>query len=202
MHSRERIRSIISGHGADRCGFWMGNPHPDTWPIYHRYFGTTSEEQLRLKLGDDFRWIGVWTYRDPQGDGMWAIPHKKSHGDPGPFGACTDISQLEGYRWPKVEYLDYGPTLEALRRAGDYYRASGLWTCFYHNVMDLFGMESYLSNMYENPELVHAVTDRVCQFYFDANERFYDLAGDLMDGILLWQRLWHAVGHDLRSGSI
>jgi hypothetical protein len=26
--------------------------------------------------------------------------------------------------------------------------------------MDLFGMESYLINMYEQPDLVHAVTDR------------------------------------------
>jgi uroporphyrinogen decarboxylase len=48
--------------------------------------------------------------------------------------------------------------------------------------MDLFGMESYLVNMYENPTLVEAVTDRVCQFYYEANERFFAAAGDLVDG--------------------
>jgi len=34
MDSRERIRAIIAGDSADRCGFWLGNPHADTWPIY------------------------------------------------------------------------------------------------------------------------------------------------------------------------
>jgi uroporphyrinogen decarboxylase len=48
--------------------------------------------------------------------------------------------------------------------------------------MDLFGMESYMINMYANPKIVHDVTDRVCEFYYDANEKFYALAGDLFDG--------------------
>jgi uroporphyrinogen decarboxylase len=36
--------------------------------------------------------------------------------------------------------------------------------------------------MYLNPKLVHAVTDRVCEFYYEANERFFAAAGDLVDG--------------------
>ncbi|MBI2504920.1 MAG: hypothetical protein HYW07_17010 [Candidatus Latescibacteria bacterium] len=48
--------------------------------------------------------------------------------------------------------------------------------------MDLFGMEQYMMNMYLNPELVQAVTDRVCSFFHEANERFFDAAGGLMDG--------------------
>ena len=48
--------------------------------------------------------------------------------------------------------------------------------------MDLFGMESYMVKMYTHPEVVHAVTDKVCEFYYEANERFFPLAGDLVDG--------------------
>ncbi|MBE3071113.1 MAG: hypothetical protein IMZ66_12830, partial [Planctomycetes bacterium] len=44
MTRRERIRTIISGRAADRCGFWLGNPHADTWPLYLRHFGATGEE--------------------------------------------------------------------------------------------------------------------------------------------------------------
>jgi uroporphyrinogen decarboxylase len=182
MTSRERIQTIISGQAADRCGFWMGSPHPDTWPIYHGYFRTTNEEELRLKLGDDFRWLGAWKYSHPQGRPMWHIPAKKSHGDPGPFASCTDIGQLDEYEWPQAQYMDFTAVQSGLRRAGDFYRAGGMWCCFYHNVMDLFGMEAYLVNMYENPALVQAVTDRVCQFYYDANERYFDLAGRELDG--------------------
>lgn len=91
MTSRERIRTIISGQPADRCGFWLGQPHTDTWPILHKYFGTTTEEQLRQKLHDDFRWIAAWDYRDASGRGMFHIPDKVSHGDAGPLGRCESL---------------------------------------------------------------------------------------------------------------
>jgi uroporphyrinogen decarboxylase len=182
MNSRERIRTIISGQPADRVGFWLGNPHADTWPIYHEYFGTSTQEELRLKLGDDYRWIPAGRYVHPEGKALFEIPGKDSHAYAGPFANATDVGQLDEYEWPRLEYLDFTEVLEALRNAGDYYRASGFWTPFYHNVMDLFGMQSYLINMYENPALVEAVTDRVCQFYYEANELFFAQAGDLVDG--------------------
>jgi len=183
MNSRERLRAIIAGKPADRCGFWLGNPHADTWPLYHAYFGTTTQEELRLKLGDDFRWIPAGVYRHPLGRGLFAIPGKSAHGTPGPFAECTDPAAVdELYEWPNPDHLDFEPVLEALRNAGPYYRASGFWAPFYHHVMDLFGMEQYMVNMYLNPELVQAVTDRVCSFFYEANERFFDAAGELMDG--------------------
>lgn len=183
MNSRERLRTIIAGKPADRCGFWLGNPHPDTWPLYHAYFGTSTQEELRLKLGDDFRWIPAGVYRHPQGRGLFDIPGKSAHGTPGPFADCEDPAAVdELYEWPNPDYLDFESVLAALREAGPYYRASGFWAPFYHHVMDLFGMEQYMMNMYLNPELVQAVTDRVCSFFHEANERFFDAAGDLMDG--------------------
>lgn len=182
MDSRQRIRTIISGRAADRCGFWLGNPDGATWPILHAYFGTKSEEELRVKLGDDFRWIAAWDYREPNGRGMFHIPHKQSHGDPGPLAECERVEQLDAmYDWPQLKYMCFQSTLERLKSAGPYYRASGLWTCFYHNVMDLFGMENYMAFMYERPEIVQAVTDRVCQFYYDANEVFFAQAGEEAD---------------------
>ncbi len=187
MTSRERLKAIIARKPADRCGFWLGNPHPDTWPIYHRHFGTRTEEELRLKLNDDYRWICPQffpkTYQAPSGFGMFDEGlRKKSHGQAGPFADCVDVKEVEDFPWPKAEYLHFDDCLAALRGAGDFYRASGFWTCFYHNIMDLFGMESYMVKMYTHPEVVHAVTDRVCQFYFDGNELFFKQAGDLVDG--------------------
>jgi uroporphyrinogen decarboxylase len=187
MNSRQRLRTIISGKPADRCGFWLGNPHGETWPIYHKFFGTSTEEDLRKKLGDDFRWICPQffpdCYQHPTGRGMLdGGLGKKYHGQPGPFADCTDVREVEDYEWSNPDYLHFDQCLLALKNAGDVYRASGFWTCFYHNVMDLFGMEKYMTNMYENPDLVHAVTDKVCEFYYQANEKFFDAAGDQVDG--------------------
>jgi len=182
MNSRERIRTIIAGEPPDRVGFWLGNPHADSWPLYLEYFGANTHEEVRLKLGDDYRWVMGGVYAHPEGKSLFQIEGKDRHAYAGPFADATDVRQLDEYDWPKLEYLDFGPVLDALRCVGDHYRASGFWTPFYHNVMDLFGMESYLVNMYENPVLVEAVTDRVCQFYYEANELFFAVAGDLVDG--------------------
>ena len=188
MTSRERIRRIISGEPADRCGFWLGNPHDDTLPIYHKYFGTSSLEELQRKVGDDFRWITPLyiksTYQHPEGKGIFDIwRYKKSLGEAGPLAECESIAEIEdAYDWPSLEYVNLTECLELLRNAGAYYRASGFWTPFFHDVMDLFGMEAYMTKMYTHPEVVHAVTDRVCQFYYEANNRLFERAGDLIDG--------------------
>ncbi len=187
MTSRERLAAIIGGESADRCGFWLGCPHAETWPILHRHFGTRSEEELRVRVQDDFRWICPQffssAYRHPQGRGIFDLGVKKvAHGEAGPLASCTDPAGVDAYEWPNPDYLNFDECIGALRGAGEYYRASGLWTCFYHNVMDLFGMEQYMVGMYERPDVVRAVTDRVCGFYFEANRRFFEQAGDLVDG--------------------
>ncbi|MCK5526325.1 MAG: hypothetical protein KAJ05_04205, partial [Candidatus Latescibacteria bacterium] len=88
MNSRERIKTIIAGETPDRFGFWLGNPHADTWPILHRYFGTDTEEALRRELKDDFRWICPQffpdAYQDPDGREMFdAGLDKAMHGQAG-----------------------------------------------------------------------------------------------------------------------
>jgi len=187
MTSRERIRRIIAGEPADRCGFWLGNPHPDTWLIYHRFFGTADEESIRQSLGDDFRWICPQffpgAYRAPDGRGMFdAGLSKKCHGQAGPLAEAESLKDVESFPWPDPKYLHFDDCMRALEAEKNHYRASGFWTSFYHNIMDLFGMEQYMVYMYERPHIVEAVTDRVCSFYYEANERFFRAAKGLMEG--------------------
>jgi len=187
MTSRELLKNIIALEPAPRCGFWLGNPHADTWPILHRYFGTKSEENLRRKLGDDYRWISpsfaASTFRHPRSRGIFAFGgSKESHGQAGPLAGIEDPAALDRFDWPDPALLDFKETLNKLREAGSYYRASGLWSPFFHDIMDLFGLEQYFTKMYTHAEVVEAATDRVCRFYFDGNERFFDAAGDLIDG--------------------
>jgi uroporphyrinogen decarboxylase len=187
MNGRERLHAIIAGQTPDHCGFWLGNPSPDTWPIYHAYFGTADERTIRRQLGDDFIWIcpdlTPNTYRHPRGRPMFpAVENQATHGAPGPLANCERPEELEDYEWPDVAFLNFEPCLEALRTAGPLYRASGMWTPFYHIVMALFGFEAYLTKMVTHPEVVLAATDRVCTFFYEANERLYAQAGNLIDG--------------------
>ena len=186
MCRRDLIRRLISGEAVERCGFWLGNPHLDTWPILHRHFGTTTEEELRQKLGDDVRWVCPQfyadVYQDPEGRELFDASLDRDRHSVAPLAHCEDVAEVERYPWPNPDYLRFESCLRDLHNAGDVYRLSGFWTCFYHNVADLFGMEEYFVKMHTQPEIVDAVTDRVCQFYWEANERFFAAAGDLVDG--------------------
>jgi uroporphyrinogen decarboxylase len=188
MNSRERIRSIIAGRPADRCGLWLGNPDPKSWPALHAYFGTKTEEDLRRKLGDDFRWFcpefDPAVYQHPEGLPMFDFSFRKTlSGHGGPFEECEDVAEIQNYNWPRAEYLDFSATITQMKNSGDIYRAGGMWCPFYHILMDLFGMESYMMKMYTDPEVVHAATDRLCEFYYEANERFLQEAGNELDAV-------------------
>jgi uroporphyrinogen decarboxylase len=186
--NRNLIKTLAARReGASRCGFWLGNPHADTWPILHAHFGTQTEEELRLKLEDDFRWISPQffdsVYPCPEGAGFFGTPKiKAAHGQAGPFAHTEDPREVEEYDWPDPERLNFDTCLSALEAAGPFFRASGFWSPFFHDIMDLFGMEDYMVKMFTHPDVVLAVTDRVCGFYFQANERFFEAAGDLIDG--------------------
>jgi uroporphyrinogen decarboxylase len=189
MQKRALIKKLIAGEAVERCGFWLGNPDPQTWPLLHRYFHTTSEAELRQRLGDDCRWICPQYYADayqaPHGRALFdadVVQQKTSLGCAGPLADCETVAEIDAFPWPDAQYLHFDACLADLQHAGDVYRLSGMWTCFYHNLIDLFGMEEYLVKMYTHPALVQAATDRVCEFYYAANERFFTEAGDLVDG--------------------
>ena len=187
MNSRNRVRSLIAREKADRCGFWLGNPDEASWQLYFRYFGTDSREEIRQRLQDDVRWITpqftAETYQDLKNLDMFiASISKSAHGQAGPLADCEEVSEVASYPWPDARQLSFDKTIDRLRKTGEVYRLSGMWTCFYHHCMDLFGMENYMIKMYTHPDVVQAVTDRVCEFYYEANERFFSAAGDLVDG--------------------
>lgn len=186
MNSRERVKTIFAGEKADRCGFWLGMPHPDTWPLYLKHFNFTNEEQLRLYLQDDIRWIcAEWnSYKHPEGKALFNMRRVGIAGDAGPvFADCEDVDEVEAQEWPNPDYLDFTDILATLKNAGDVYRASGMWCCFFHIAADMFGMENYFIKMHTNPDVVDAVTRHICEFYLKANERIFEQAGSEIDAL-------------------
>lgn len=186
MTSRERVKAIFAGEKADRCGFWLGMPDQATWPIYLEHFGFTDEEELRRYLQDDIRWIcAEWnSYRHPEGKPLLNMVRVGIAGESQPvFADCEDVAEVEAYDWPNPDYLDFTDPLARLRGAGDVYRASGMWCCFFHIAADMFGMENYFIKMHTDPDVVQAVTRHLCDFYLEANRRFFAQAGSEVDAM-------------------
>jgi len=184
MTSKERIQAIIDLDSVDRCGFWLGNPHPDSWPILFSYFGTSSEESIRKLLRDDFRWIEPSSaFKHPKGKPIFDKKRKgKELSAGGIFSESQTIHEIEEFDWPNPDFLDFKDIITQLKSSKEFYCASGFWCPFFHDVADFLGMENYFLKMYTHPDLIHAITDKIVQFYLEANYRLFEEAGDLIDG--------------------
>ncbi len=186
MNGRERFMAIME-HRSETCGFWHGNPHPDSKKTLFEHFAVRDDFELALKLGDDVYWCmpeanRAWTAKAPMFDVLGGRA-RASLNQGGVFADCEDVAEVERFAWPDASALDFGPTLELLRRTRAHGMAtlSGMWCCFYHNTADFFGMENYFTKMHTHPEVVLAVTEKVVDFYLRANDMLYDQADGLID---------------------
>ena len=114
-------------------------------------------------------------------DTSYGLPAKLTHGTAGCFGDTEDIAEVEAHPWPDVKDCDYTAVYQEIEKFPDKMVFTGMWGCFFHVVMDYFGLENYFIKMYENPEIVEAVTERVVDFYVQANEKFLAGLGDRAD---------------------
>ncbi len=191
MTGRERIQRMWRGEAVDRSGFWLGMPHADTMPIYLDYFGAKDRLDLAVKLGEDLFWIMC--------DGAYHAPGDAPMFDY--FGGAayyadsqervlthaTCVADVDKIPWPNADYLDLdeiGAWLDAVEPTGMSI-FGGMWCCFFHIVADYFGMEEYFVKMYEHPEVVHAATQRIVDFYAAANRRIFERYGKRFDACFM-----------------
>jgi len=59
----------------------MGAPYADTWPKLHKFFGITTQAELRLKLGDEYFFLPTEGGLGRTGD----FPFHTTPGDTGLF---------------------------------------------------------------------------------------------------------------------
>lgn len=191
MTGKERFNAIMN-HESDHCGFWHGNPNPDSVGAIYAYFGVKDDFELGVKLGDTCRWVM------PEEHGVWQNParpmfdvldgaERHSLSQPGVFSEYEDddVEKVHAFHWPTVAELDFTETLREIDRtvAAGQAVLSGTWSCFFHNVCDFFGMEDYFIKMHTDPEVVDAVTRHVVDFYLEANEALFEKAGDKIDAL-------------------
>jgi uroporphyrinogen decarboxylase len=187
MEGRERIKRILNGEEVDRSGFWIGNPTPEAQEIYCRELGLGSLEELSRTLGDDLFWIkgedAEWKH--PEKKVIFdVIGNRKDGGKEGPiFSDVEDVGEIEKAYWPDPKYYDFlslKPLFDRIRESG---RAifSGMWSPIWHMLHFYFGMEKCFIKMYTAPAVIHAVCERLTDFYIRCNEILFDLYADYID---------------------
>jgi len=189
MNSRDRVLVAFAHEEPDRVPAWCG-ASPEFWEKAKGALGL-DDEGLRVRLGDDFRRVfardtalavepepGV-TYVTPFGVRRTGI----GYGQPieHPLADAT-LDDVHAYPWPGPERIDVsGVRAEAESYGGRYAILGGDWSPFWHDLVDLLGMENMYLKTYDQPELVDAVLGHVVDYYAAVSRRIFDAAGEAID---------------------
>jgi uroporphyrinogen-III decarboxylase len=156
-----------------------------------------DDESLARYVGDDFRRV-VAPYAGPDHASPTAglppgatyrsvfgiLRHGYEGGQPmnHPLSQATTTAEVEAYPWPDPAWIDVSQIrADAGRYAGQYAILGGEWSPFWHDAIDLLGMENLLYKMFDMPALVEAVLTHTVDYYLAVSQRIFEEAADLID---------------------
>jgi uroporphyrinogen decarboxylase len=197
MNHKERFFATIHHQPVDRPASWLGLPVPSAEPSLKKYFGVNSIDQLRIVIDDDIYPIQVPYNYPPSNHIACAFnfaktnhldtPDERTLTAPGFFEDYSELSDVKRFAWPDpVRYLDREESKRRVTNApSDRVKMGILWSAHFQDACSAFGMEQALMVMLSNPDMFHAVIDRITDFYFKANEIFYESTKGMLDAVLI-----------------
>ena len=195
MTSRDRVLCTFAHEAPDCVPRWCG-ASPEFVEKAKRRLGLTETEALLERFGDDFRRVFARydgpdefsptkglppgaTYRTPFG----VERHGYGYGQPlgHPLARAT-LQQIREYAWPDPAWMDVSHVrAEALAWNRRFAILGGDWSPFWHDAIDLLGMEALYLKMYDEPELVDVLLGHLVDYYAAVTARLFDAAGDAID---------------------
>jgi len=156
------------------------------------YFGVQTDLELMEKLHVDFRypkpnWIG-FELRDAEGrpTDYFGIP-RAGVGDFGyplvhPLAHVATLADVEEYpRWPTPDMWDYDQYARDCAQFPEYAVFGGAWAWFFEAACELVGMDRFFLLMHDQPDLAHAILEKITSFMERTSEIMFDKAGRYID---------------------
>ena len=190
MTPRERVLTAFEHQEPDRVPMWCGSS-AEFWDKAKREL-RLGDEELRVRFHDDFR--RVW-HRDTAPQPPFKYPeatcrtpfgverHGMGYGQPleHPLADAT-LKQIHNYPWPDPAWADVSQIeSEARSWRGHYAILGGAWSPFFHDAIDLLGMENMMLKMHDSPAVVDAVLKHLVDYYVAVSQRIFDAAAAAID---------------------
>lgn len=164
--------------------------------------GTNSKQELYDYLNIDFRWIGL-PFKGPEnrslsplgGEGydFWGCYNKAIKNNYNtyyeityhPLGKMTTVEEIENYDWPDLDWWDYSAVPEIIKKEKQkddtciMFFAGGAFESPWY----MRGMEQFLIDIYLQPEIAEAISNKVAEFYYSRAMRVLEAAGGQIDVI-------------------
>ena len=189
MTPRERVMTAFAHERPDRVPAWCGASE-EFWAKCKREL-QLDDEGVRLRFGDDFRrvfpkYIGPKVELAPEATCVTPFGvqrHGLGYGQPldHPL-ANASIEDVEEYPWPDPASMDVSNIrAEAEAYGGQYAILGGDWSPFWHDLIDMLGMENMYLKMYDEPLLVDEIVQRLVDYYAGVSRRIFDAAAEAID---------------------
>lgn len=195
MNGKERVLAVFGFEEPDRVPLWCG-ASPEFINKAMRELELRDEEAVSQRFHDDFRRVYTsycgpdsfspaknlkegMTYRTPFGIERYGIGYGQPHSHP--LESAT-LKEVHDYPWPDPDWMDVSSIGEEAKKYSDEYGIlGGDWSPFWHDAIDLLGMENLYYKMYDEPEVVEAILGHIVEYYAKVTERIFEEASDVID---------------------
>jgi uroporphyrinogen decarboxylase len=196
MTHKERFLATIERRPVDRPASWLGLPKPQAVPGLLDHFGVSGLDGLREAIDDDVYPID-FPYHSPTADAIWlafdfakkgsGAPEEWTLNSPGFFEDSNDLALVDKFPWPDpAKYIDREECRRRVFAApSDRAIMGSFWSCHFQDALAAFGMENAMMQMVQAPEMVHAVSERIVDFYLKANAIFFEATKGKLDAVLI-----------------
>ncbi len=197
MTSRDRVLTVFGHRIPDRVPAWCGTS-PEFRELARARLGLPDDEALSRYLGDDFRRVYARYAGPPDRAPDSGLNHpeavvrtpfgveRRGHGfgQPlsHPLAEARTAGDLEDIPWPDPDWMDVsGVRKEALAWGGEYAILGGDWSPFFHDAIDLLGMDRFMLLLHDDPPFVDAVLEHLLAYYHEVSRRIFEAAGGAID---------------------
>lgn len=197
MTSRERVQAVFAGEIPDRVPAWLG-ASPEWKALAKARAGLATDEELSVFIGDDFRRVQAKYAGPPEYSPDSSFSHPEAtartpfgvertgygYGQPvnHPLAEARTVADVERYPWPDPAWMDVSSLRDEALAWGDRFAIlGGDWSPFYHDAIDLMGMENLMVMLVEDPAVVDVLLRHLVEYYFHTSLRVFEAAADAID---------------------
>ena len=181
---REKAMAAFNHIDTGAVPKWLG-ASPEFMERAQRATGL-DEEGLRRRLGDDFRRVESQL---GEADSRWRSPFGHERRNPG-YGQPTmkpllerrNLRALRAFPWPDPALADISGIADKARGVHDEFAVlGGEWSPFWHDAIDFVGTQDLYYLMYDDPEFVLTLLNRIVDYYIAVTTITFETAGKYID---------------------
>jgi len=201
VSSKERVLAASARQRADRPPTAL-RCTPEAWEKLRAYLGVETNDDVLDELDIDLRWISM-PFIGPaeksaiplhsEGVDFWGCRTRRISNefntyfdfDFHPLAEANSADQIARHDWPSLDWWDYSAIRDGLKtanrkepRACMFFAGGAFETPWY-----MRGMERFMMDLYESPEIVDAICGRVEQYYRQRALRVLEVADGEIDMI-------------------